>query len=72
MGTTYYRQCRLMKKGCQDEVAFIPDKFAKKGIVLEIQGSDGWKVGAIGCRMTQEAAMKMSHEHASYRLQIDN
>lgn len=43
MSETKYRQVRI-QLGTTEQVAFIPEKFAKLNAFLELRGENGWKV----------------------------
>jgi len=55
----YFRQCTLTKKNT-NQVAWIPENFAIKGIFLKIVDENGWQVSEVGNR--QDGAVLQAHE----------
>ena len=71
----HHRQCEL-GKGSKRMVSWIPEKFAKKGRVLELEAPDGswdngWSVLAVGARMTSEQASQRSQDYKHQRKASD-
>lgn len=68
MSETYYKQCRMSKKGYDDRVGWIPEKFAQKGNFVKLKEDDGWRVEGVGAnRLTQAQVMHISMEHTRHR-----
>ena len=68
----FFRQCRMSKPGFQDEVAWIPEKFAVKGKVIKLKEDDGWTVDHAGTmRKTNEEMQRIRDEHRTHRQQTD-
>lgn len=67
----FYRQCRMIKQtesGRQDQVAWIPEKFAQKGKYVKLKDDNGWQVMSVGdTKHTQAAMMRISMEHSKHR-----
>lgn len=43
--TNWYRQCHL-KRGAERQVAWLPEKYARLGVV-KLRDEDGWEVVAV-------------------------
>jgi hypothetical protein len=66
-----YKQCRLQKETVT-QVAWIPEKFAKVDMVLEIKGDDGWIVRSAGTTVKDSRAVKlMEKAHRNHRKGCD-
>lgn len=62
----YYRQCKL-KKGDTISVAWIPEKFAKRGKWLKIKDEDGWQVIDIYGRAREDYVLTHSQDYKHQR-----
>lgn len=40
----YHKQCLLMKNNGNQQIVWLPEKFAKINKILEINGDNGWVV----------------------------
>lgn len=56
---TQMTQCKL-RKGNQEQICFIPSKFAIEGKFLKIKDEDGWKVEEVFSSSSQED-LQMKH-----------
>ena len=67
----YYKQC-TMRKGKQEQTAWIPEYLAHQGQPLNIKGDDGWIVIFVGqIRMTQEDVSMHSQDYKHQRKASD-
>jgi hypothetical protein len=72
MANTRFRQCRMSKEGFQDEVAWIPEKFAEVGKVIDTPAGEGWKVDCVGKEGKTDVELRLVRdEHRRYRQEID-
>jgi hypothetical protein len=58
-----YRQCS-MKRENSTQVAWIPTKYAKIGMILEIEGIEGWEVISAGQTVLDGRAVKVLEKSA--------
>lgn len=60
-------QC-MMTQGAHEYVAFIPSKFAKRGLMVIIDGKPGqWTVEACYSTIDAAEANERSRDHANHR-----
>ena len=81
MSDVYWmRQCILWKpdpsvNGGSFQTSWIPEKFAKKGKVLELKEGDkwedGWKVYSVGARAKNDIVHRASMAHTRQRGKSD-
>ena len=55
---SYFRQCRLRKDGRQDQVAFLPEKYAVKDSVVMLLDDDGWVVMSVSKDHVDDAMLR--------------
>jgi hypothetical protein len=67
----YYRQC-VLKNGSITTTAWIPEKFAESGRILEIKEVNGWIVQHVGStRKDSESVKLMERLHTKHRKGCD-
>ena len=59
----FYCQCHL-EKGNIEQVASLPEKFAKRGKYVKLRGDDGWRVMSVGKRISdKEVVIYINHKN---------
>lgn len=73
-----YTQCLLEKpkgSGKLVQVVTIPDKFAKRGMYLQLKSGEnwdnGWLVKNVFTKCTEEEATRRRDEHRDHRITTD-
>lgn len=65
-----YTQCYLVND-CISQTAWIPSEFAKIGMILKINGEDGWKVESAGAKTDSLGIAAMRRTHKGHRKHTD-
>ncbi len=71
-----FRQCRMEKSGCQDIVAWLPEKFAIKDKYLKLHFKSGWDNGwlvkSVGVsRLNESHMITLRDQHRNHRSTTD-